>query len=983
MKSFFRIISGLFLLALMSACGGGGGSPGATGQKVALFTSAPSSINVLPGQSQSFTIGGGVPDYTVATTNVALTATVSGTTLTINAPATTSGTFNVVVTDHAGTQVTISVIVGTGASLKTSAASNVGLLVGAQSAVYSITGGTGIYTVVSNNQAVANVLYSSRAGTFMITGVAAGSTTVTVTDSMGSQVSINVTVGTGATFYTSSPSNVSITVGSVSSVYQIGGGSGVYNVSSSSSNVRVNFFPGGNAFSLVGYSSGTALVSVTDTAGAVSTINVTVGTGSNLFMSAPFSISVPVGSVSSTFQVGGGSGIYFVSSSNASVATASISSTGIGSGQFFVTGLAQGTASIVVSDSAGVSLQLTVSVGSSGGSLVTSASTNVNIAVGASVPYKVQGGTAPYSVGSSNNSVATATITGGTLTVTGVAVGQATLTVLDSSNQSTSITVQVGSTAKLFTTAPNLVTLGTGTVSATFTIGGGSQIYLASSSNNSVATVSLNGNNFIVSGIAAGTATINITDTNGTTVPITVNVTGASSTTLFTTAPTALTIAAGGGSSSYSINGGTLPYSVVSSNTNVLSATLNGSTFQLTGNIGGTATLTIKDAAGISLTPITVTVSGGTSGALYTNSPAAVQISIGSSNAPQYQISGGVAPYSVVSSATAVVTVNLSGSTYTVTGVSAGTANVIITDSVGTKVTVAVTVGSNVAIPFYTSTPSVVTLTVGQTVPSLFLGGGTAPYIASSSNNSVVTVSVSGNSLILTPVSSGTATVQMVDSGGSAALATTVTVVNSNVSGLAVAPASVSQAYVGDVLQFTINGGSGSYTVISNNPSSVTIGSVVQNANNSTFTATMAKVNTGVSIVVTDSKGTTIPITISSIVAQVSSMSLTPVAWSILDNNNSSVGLTLNGGVPPFQIFSTSPTQSNVALLSSIVVTNNGVALTATQSPFFSDRTLTVNLGTQGTRCTNADVPITFTVKDTLGASATSTMTIKTGGTGC
>src|SRR5450830_449742 len=955
MKSFFRIISGLFLLALMSACGGGGGSPGATGQKVALFTSAPSSINVLPGQSQSFTIGGGVPDYTVATTNVALTATVSGTTLTINAPATTSGTFNVVVTDHAGTQVTISVIVGTGASLKTSAASNVGLLVGAQSAVYSITGGTGIYTVVSNNQAVANVLYSSRAGTFMITGVAAGSTTVTVTDSMGSQVSINVTVGTGATFYTSSPSNVSITVGSVSSVYQIGGGSGVYNVSSSSSNVRVNFFPGGNAFSLVGYSSGTALVSVTDTAG----------------------------SVSSTFQVGGGSGIYFVSSSNASVATASISSTGIGSGQFFVTGLAQGTASIVVSDSAGVSLQLTVSVGSSGGSLVTSASTNVNIAVGASVPYKVQGGTAPYSVGSSNNSVATATITGGTLTVTGVAVGQATLTVLDSSNQSTSITVQVGSTAKLFTTAPNLVTLGTGTVSATFTIGGGSQIYLASSSNNSVATVSLNGNNFIVSGIAAGTATINITDTNGTTVPITVNVTGASSTTLFTTAPTALTIAAGGGSSSYSINGGTLPYSVVSSNTNVLSATLNGSTFQLTGNIGGTATLTIKDAAGISLTPITVTVSGGTSGALYTNSPAAVQISIGSSNAPQYQISGGVAPYSVVSSATAVVTVNLSGSTYTVTGVSAGTANVIITDSVGTKVTVAVTVGSNVAIPFYTSTPSVVTLTVGQTVPSLFLGGGTAPYIASSSNNSVVTVSVSGNSLILTPVSSGTATVQMVDSGGSAALATTVTVVNSNVSGLAVAPASVSQAYVGDVLQFTINGGSGSYTVISNNPSSVTIGSVVQNANNSTFTATMAKVNTGVSIVVTDSKGTTIPITISSIVAQVSSMSLTPVAWSILDNNNSSVGLTLNGGVPPFQIFSTSPTQSNVALLSSIVVTNNGVALTATQSPFFSDRTLTVNLGTQGTRCTNADVPITFTVKDTLGASATSTMTIKTGGTGC
>jgi len=62
MNSFFRIISGLFLLALMSACGGGGGSPGAT-SKVALFTTAPTSINVIPGQpAQIFTIGGGCLD---------------------------------------------------------------------------------------------------------------------------------------------------------------------------------------------------------------------------------------------------------------------------------------------------------------------------------------------------------------------------------------------------------------------------------------------------------------------------------------------------------------------------------------------------------------------------------------------------------------------------------------------------------------------------------------------------------------------------------------------------------------------------------------------------------------------------------------------------------------------------------------------------------------------------------------------------------
>lgn len=981
MKSFFRIISGLFLLAIMSACGGGGGSPGATGAKVALFTSAPSSINVLPGQSQSFTIGGGVPDYTVSTSNTALTVNVSGTTLTISASTTTTGTFNVVVTDHAGTQVNITVIVGTGAALKTSASPNVTLLIGAQSAVYSITGGSGLYiSAVSNGPGIASVNFNQNAGTFIISGVAAGTTTVTVTDSQGAQVSISVTVGTGITFFTSAPSNINLSPGSLSSVYQIGGGSGVYNVASSSSNVRVNFIPGGSAFSLVGISAGSALVTVTDTQGGTQTISVTVGTGSSLFINAPFSIAVPVGATSSTYQIGGGSGIYFASSSNASVATVTLTSSGINSAQFTITGVSQGTASIIVSDSLGASQQLTVTVGSSGGTLVTSASGSINIAVGASAAYKVQGGNAPYAVGTSNASVATATITGGTLTVTGNAIGQATLTVLDSSSQTVTISVQVGAVSKLFTSAPSSITLSPGTVSSTFTIAGGSQIYLVSSANNSVATVSLNGSNFIISGVAAGSTSIIITDTNGTTVQINVTVTGAT-TNLFTTAPDAVTLSAGGGSASYNISGGTAPYSVVSSNTTVLTAVLNGATFQLTGNLSGSATVTIKDAAGVSLTPITVTVSGGTSNALYTNAPSAVQISAGINNAPQYQISGGIAPYSVVSSATAVATVSLSGTTYTVTGIAAGTANIIITDSAGTKLTVAVTVGSSVAIPFYASVPGTITLSVGQSpVPTYTLGGGTAPYIAASSDESVVKATISGSSLILTPVSAGTATVRLVDSAGSSPISTTVTVVTSNVASLGVAPSAVTQAYVGDVLQFSVSGGSAPYTIVSNNPSSVTIGNIVQNTSSATFTATMAKVNNSAVIVVTDSKGTVSQVTISSILAAVNNLSLTPVSWSILDNNNSSVSLTLNGGVPPFQVFTSG---TNAALLSSVTVTNNGITLLPSQAPFFTDRTLTIGLGSQGTRCVGADTTLTFTVVDSLNTSTTSTMKILTGGQGC
>ena len=980
MTSFFRIISGLFLMALMSACGGGGGSPGASGSKVALFTSAAAAVNILPGQTQTYSIGGGVPNYTATTSNAGLTVSVSGTTLTIAATSQATGTFTVTVTDYAGTHVSITVTVGTGASLKTNAGTAVSVLIGAQSASYGITGGSGLYTVVSSNNAVANVIFNASAGTFIISGVSAGTATVVVSDSLGNQAPITVTVGTGATLSTSAPTTIGLNVGALSSVFQINGGSGSYNVASGSSNVRVNFIQGGSAFSLVGVNAGTANVTVSDTLGGSVNIFVTVGTGSTLFTSSPFSINVSPGATSSAYQIGGGSGIYFVSSSNSSVATANLTNVQ-GASQFTVTGIATGTAVISVSDSLGASIQVTVTIGTASGTLTTSASSSISVAVGGSSAYRVQGGTAPYSVGSSNNSVVSATLVGGNLTVTGNAVGQATLTILDSSTQSVSIAVQVGSAAKLFTTAPSAITLGTGTISSTFTIGGGSQMYSASSANTSVAYASLSGNTFIITGVASGSTSINITDTNGTSVTIGVTVTGSNSSALFTTAPTAVTLSVSG-SASYSINGGTGPYTAVSSNSAVLSSVVTGTTFQLTGNASGTATVTIKDSTGAALPVITVTVSGGSSNAMYTTAPSAVQISIGSANAPQYQIYGGVPNYTVVSSSTSVATVALSGNTFTVTGVAPGTANIVITDSTGVKpITIAVTVGGSVTIPFYTSTPGAVTLTLGATAPTFVLGGGTAPYVASSSNTSVVTTSVSGNTLTLTAISPGSATVTMVDSGGSSALSATITVVSSSIPTLSVAPTSVTTAYVGDVLYFNVNGGTPPYTVTSNNPASITIGNVSNNATNSTFTATMANVNTSVSILVADSKGNTQTISIGTIAAEVSAMSLTPVAWTILDNNTSSITLTLNGGIAPFQVFSSSPTASNVALLSSVVVTNNGVALTASQPPFFTDRTLTINLGSQGTRCVLSNTPITFTVKDSLGTSAASVMTIQPAGT--
>ncbi|MFZ6688595.1 beta strand repeat-containing protein [Undibacterium sp. SXout11W] len=772
--------------------------------------------------------------------------------------------------------------------------------------------------------------------------------------------------------FTTAPTSINVIPGQPAQIFTIGGGVPGYTAASSNTALIVNV--SGNTLSISANGTGSATVTVTDTAGTHVTIAVTIGTGLNLYTSAAATVNVGVGISSAAIQIGGGSSIYAVTSSNTSIANVSQITN---ANTFTIVGIASGTAVVTVTDSLGASVKITVTVGTVSGNLTTTASNAINVAVGVSSVYTVQGGAAPYSVGSSNTSVVTANIVGGQLTVTGVAIGQATITVLDSSTQSTTISVQVGSSSKLFTTAPAALTLGTQTVSSTFTIGGGSQLYSISSSNNSVATASINGNSFIISGMNAGSASVTVTDTAGNTVVISVTVAGSSTTPLFTTAPSAVTLSAGGASTTYVVSGGTAPYTAVSSNTSVLTSTISGSNMQLTGVASGSATVTIKDATGAPLPVITVTVSGGSSNALYTTAPSAVQIAIGAGNAPQYQIFGGVPTYTVVSSATSIATVALSGNTFTVTGVAAGTANIVVTDSTGLKpITIAVTVGSNVTIPFYTSTPGAVTLTVGTTPPAFLLGGGTAPYTASSSNTSVVTTAVSGGSLTLTPVSPGTATVTLVDSAGSTPLSTNVTVVASNIQALTVAPSSISSAYVGDILTFNVNGGSPPYSVISSNPASVTINNGTSVPAGGTFTATMANTNNSVGIVVTDSKGNTQTVNIGTIGAKLSSMSLTPVAWSIFGNNSSSISLNLIGGIAPFQVFSTSPTQSNVALLSSVVVTNNGVALLPTQPPFFTDRTLTINLGTQGKRCVAASTPITFTVKDSVGTAATSTMTI-------
>ena len=292
-------------------------------------------------------------------------------------------------------------------------------------------------------------------------------------------------------------------------------------------------------------------------------------TGTALFTNAPPGVTLAAGAASS-YTVGGGNPLYSVSSSNRDVATATVSGT-----SFTITAVGAGTATISVTDAVGASVQVPVTVTGiivppviPPGSLFTTAGGSVALAVGANATYGIGGGAPGYAVSSSNAGVATATVSGSNFTVTGVAAGSANVVITDATGTALTLSVTVGSGSSpvaLFATAPNAVTLAVGAAGG-YTVGGGRPAYAVSSSNAGVASVSLTGNNFTITAVAAGTAQVVIVDASGERLEIAVTVGSSGTVTaLFTTAPDDVRIAVGA-TATYAIGGGRPAYLVSSSN---------------------------------------------------------------------------------------------------------------------------------------------------------------------------------------------------------------------------------------------------------------------------------------------------------------------------------------------------------------------------------------------------------------------------------
>ena len=298
-------------------------------------------------------------------------------------------------------------------------------------------------------------------------------------------------------------------------------------------------------------------------------------------------------------EISGGHRPYSVNNPNSAVALASVSDNILS-----VAGINGQLAplAMLVTDAAGTKVSLSVSVTNSPEKQAFSLSPkDLAVTPGATAAITVSGGVPPYTVSSGSPLVASASVSGSVITVTGIAEGVgAEVQVTDSNGVTHTALVTVaansssGSGLALFTNIPASLTLPPNN-GRTYTIGGGQGPYVVTTSNPAVATVTVRGSAVTLQTVAFGTSTLQITDGLGNRLLRTVVVRASA-------APLVL------GSSSISgvvgtttrvgIAGGTPPYRVPTSTTSVgLASVVSGDSLSITfAQVGGPAMISVLDA---------------------------------------------------------------------------------------------------------------------------------------------------------------------------------------------------------------------------------------------------------------------------------------------------------------------------------------------------------------------------------------------------
>lgn len=688
-------------------------------QPPVLNTAITSSINVTcfgsSNGSATVNANGGTPPYSYSwnSTPVQTTSTATG------LPA---GSYTVTVTDSKGCTSTKPVTITQPAAITlTTVQTNVSCFNGSNgTATVTVAGGTPGYT------------YSwlpSGGTSAAATTLTAGTYTITVTDTKGCTGSTTVTI--------TQPAAISLTLSSTN-VSCFGGNNGTATVSATGGTPGYTYAwtpSGGSASIATNLTAGTYTVAVTDSKGCIGTASVTI--------SQPIVISATTTTTNVSCN-GGSDGSASVSVSGGTLPYTYLWSPG-GSTLPTANGLPVGSYTVTITDNNGCIITRVVSITQPTSVNASVIGTNVSCNGGnnGAATVTASGGTPAYTYSWSTSPIQT------TATASGLTAGTFIVTVTDSKGCTGSAIINITQPAALTATissSTNVNCFGGNNGSATVSVGGGTPGYTYN-------WVPSGGGTSIATNIAAGTYTVNITDSKGCTITASVTITQPTLLSANTTAAAVSCNGGNNGSATVTATGGTPGYTYSWSPS-------GGSSSVATGLTAGNYTVTVTDNKGCQATananvsqPSGMTLTTTSVNATCSSSNGQASVSVTGGN-PGYTYSWNSAPIQTTSTAT---------------GLPAGSYVITVTDASGCIKTATVIVSNNAAPAASIVSTTQVSCNGGSNgSATASVTGGTTPYSYNWSP-------AGGSSLTATGLSAGTYTFTATDANG--CIATTITTI--------------------------------------------------------------------------------------------------------------------------------------------------------------------------------------------------------------
>jgi len=244
----------------------------------------------------------------------------------------------------------------------------------------------------------------------------------------------------------------------------------------------------------------------------------TNGNGSTVTLSQS-TVNLAVGQTQSV-TIYGGSGSYYISSNtNSNIVTSSISGNTI---NLYGENIGSTDISICSSNGGYGCVTLYATVGGSGyGNTIYLSQSSVTLSTGQSTIVTINGGTGSYYISSNTNSnVASASVSGNTITIYGSAIGSTNVNICSYTGGSSCVSLYVNvaygngnNNGQSVILSQNTLAMYVGQ-SQTITLSGSGSYYISSNSNSNVTTTGINGNSLTVYGAGVGASNISICSSN-------------------------------------------------------------------------------------------------------------------------------------------------------------------------------------------------------------------------------------------------------------------------------------------------------------------------------------------------------------------------------------------------------------------------------------------------------------------------------------